>query len=121
MVKVRGPLFSVTASGTIGDAIEFVTWKGSPFRKEYERAGVAYVRGRVIPLIPMTPQVLAIRGTLGGAVSTYQDSAQVAPEYKQSWDSVACGMGMSGFNRYTQKFIENNPLRKYPWNIPSPE
>lgn len=120
MVKVRGPMFSVTASGTVGDAIEFVKWLKSPFRKEYERAGMAYVRGRVLPLIPMTPAVLAIRGTLGAGVSTYHDDSQVSPEYRNSWDSVARGTGMSGFNRYAQKFIENNPQRKYPWNIPSP-
>jgi len=118
MVKVRGPMFSVTASGTVGDAIEFMTWKGSAFRKEYERAGMAYVRGRVLPLVPKTTAVVAIRRTLGSGVSTYQDSAQVAPEYKQSWDSVASGTGMSGFNRYLQAFIECNPQRQSPWNIP---
>lgn len=121
MVKVRGPMFSVTASGTIGDAIEFVTWKKSPFRKDYERSGMAYVRGRVLPLIPKTNAVLAIRGTLGGGVSTWQDSNQVDPEYKNSWDYYASATGMSGFNRYLQKFIENNPQRETPWNIPSPE
>lgn len=121
MVKVRGPMFSITASGTIGNAIEFVRWIKSPFRKEYERVGMAYVRGRVLPLVPMTNAVLAIRGTLRAGVSTWQDGSQVDPEYKNSWDSVASGTGMSGFNRYTQKFIENNPQREAPWNIPSPE
>lgn len=121
MVKVRGPMFSVTASGTVGDAIEYIRWIKDPFRQEKDRSGMAYVRGRVLPLKPMTNAVVAIRGTLGSGVSTWQDSAQVAPEYKQSWDSVASGTGMSGFNRYTQKFIENNPQRQSPWNIPFPE
>lgn len=121
MVKVRGPMFSITASGTVGDAIEFVRWLKSPFRKEYERAGMAYVRGRVIPLVPMTNAVVSIRATLRAGVSTWQDSGQVPQDYKLSWDSVASGTGMSGFNRYAQKFIENNPQRKPPWDIPSPE
>jgi len=82
---------------------------------------MAYVRGRVLPLKPMTNAVVAIRGTLGAGVSIYQDSGQVPQDYKLSWDCFASGTGMSGFNRYTQKFIENNPQRQSPWNIPSPE
>lgn len=121
MVKVRGPMFSVTASGTVGDAIEFVRWRKSAFTKGIDKSGMAYVRGRVLPLTPMTNAVVSTRNTLGAGVSTWQDSGQVAPEYKLSWDSVASGTGMSGFNRYTQKFIEYNPQRKTPWNIPSPE
>lgn len=121
MVKVRGPMFSVTASGTIGDAVEFVRWIKDPFRKVYERVGMAYVRGRVLPLTPMTIAVVATRSTLGAGVSTWQDSAQVTPAYKNSWDSVASGTGMSGFNRYVKAFIENNPQREVPWDIPSPE
>lgn len=121
MVKVRGPMFSVTASGTVEGAIEFMTWRGSAFRQEKDRSGIAYVRGRVLPLTPMTLAVRYIRYTLWAGVSTWQDSGQVPQDYKLSWDVSASGTGMSGFNRYTQKFIENNPQRKPPWDIPSPE
>ena len=121
MVKVRGPMFSVTASGTVGDAIEFMTWKGSAFRKDYERSGMAFVRARKLPLVPMTSEVVAIRGTLGAGVSTYHDDSQVDAEDRNSWLYYASGTGMSGFNRYCQKFIETNPQREAPWNIPSPE
>lgn len=114
-------MFSVTASGTVGDAIEFVRWLKSPFRQEFERSGMAYVRGRVLPMTPMTLAVRYIRYTLLAGVSTWQDSGQVPQDYKLSWDIVASGTGMSGFNRYTQKFIESNPQRKPPWDIPSPE
>ena len=114
-------MFSVTAHGTVGDAIEFVRWRKAPYNKDYGRVGMVYVRGRVLPLKPMTNAVVSIRATLGAGVSTYQDSGQVPQDYKQSWDSVASGTGMSGFNRYTQKFIECNPQRQSPWNIPSPE
>lgn len=41
MVKVNGPMFSLDASGTLGDAITFSKWKGRP-----------YVRERVIPSNP---------------------------------------------------------------------
>lgn len=121
MTKVRGPMYSVTASGTYGDAIEFIRWIKSPFRLFKERSGIAYVRGRVLPLKPMTNAVVTIRAVLACGVSTYQDGSRLDAESRQSWDSVASGTGMSGFNRYVQKFIETNPQRQAPWNIPSPE
>jgi len=131
MVKVRGPMFTITASGTVGDAIEFVRWIKDPFRQEKDRSGMAYVRGRVLPLKPMTNAVVAIRGTLGAGVSTWHLASMWwvsgpsalffwGGEYRNSWDSVASGTGMSGFNRYAQKFIENNPQRQSPWFLPYP-
>ena len=120
MVKVRGPMFSPTASGTVGEAIEFVKWLSSPFRKEYERSGMAVVRARKLPLIPMTSDVEAIRNTLAAGVSTYRSSDFLDAESRNSWASAASGLGYSGFNRYCQKFIEYNPQRESPWNIPSP-
>lgn len=41
MVKVNGPMFSLSASGTLADAVTFAHWKGRP-----------YVRERVIPANP---------------------------------------------------------------------
>jgi len=121
MAKVRGPMFSITASGTMGDAIEFVRWIKSPFRVEKDRSGMAYVRGRVLPLVYWTKYEASIRGTWAAGVSTYHDENLLNAESRNSWASAASGTGMSGFNRYCQKFIENNPQREEPWNIPSPE
>ena len=121
MVKVQGPMFTVTAKGTVGDAIEFVGWLGSAFRKGEERTTVAYVRARGTPLIPMTRDVVAIRNTLAAGVSIWHDDSQVSAEGRNSWIYFASGLGMSGYNRYVQKFMENNPQRATPWNIPSPE
>ncbi len=114
-------MFSITAKGTVGDAIEYVRWRKAPVTVDFGRVGMVYVRGRVLPLKPMTDAVVAIRATLGAGVSIWQNSVLVAPVYKLSWDTSASGTGMSGFNRYTQAFIENNPQRQSPWNIPSPE
>jgi hypothetical protein len=121
MAKVKGPLFSPTASGTIGGAINFTTWRHSAFSKAEERSNVAVVRGRVLPLVPKSAPVLGMRNVMRAGVSTWHDLSQVAATDKMSWDSVASGMGMSGFNRYCQKFVENNPDREPPWNIPEPE
>jgi hypothetical protein len=110
MTRVTGPLFSLTASGTIGDVITYSSWKG-----------LAYVRSRVIPANPQTDDQTSIRDTLTAGVSTYRDAAQVPEASKNSWDYYASGTGMSGFNRYIKTFIETNTQQKSPWTVPSPD
>ena len=53
MAKTTGPLFSLTASGTVGKTITYSNWKGRP-----------YVRRRVIPLNPMTDGQMDVRNAL---------------------------------------------------------
>lgn len=55
MAKVTGPLFSMSASGSIGKAITFSIWKG-----------IAYVRELVIPLNKKTEDQGDNRLILGG-------------------------------------------------------
>ena len=50
MVKITGPMMSLDAQGTLGDAITFAKWKGRP-----------YVRQRVIPSNPKTGAQLGRR------------------------------------------------------------
>jgi len=120
MVKVQGPMFTITASGTVGDALEFMKWRGSDYRKPDEKAGIAYVRSRRLGKLPNTPQALAMRETLSAGVSAWHNDSLVPAEYRNSWASAGSGLGLSGFNRYVQKFVETNPQRQPPWNIPSP-
>ncbi len=101
MTRVQGPMFSVTASGTIGDAITFSNWKGLP-----------YVRSRVIPANPQTADQISIRGIMTSAVSKWQDAAVVPAASKLSWDYYASGTGMSGFNRYVKFYIENGAIQQ---------
>lgn len=110
MTRVTGPMFSLTASGTIGDVITFSNWKG-----------LYYVRSRVIPANPKTDPQVSIRDTLTAGVSTYRDDAQVPAASRSSWDYYASGTGMSGFNRYIKKFVETNTQRESPWSVPDPE
>jgi len=53
MAKTTGPLFSLTASGTVGKTITYSNWKGRP-----------YVRRRVIPLNPMSADQQAVRNAM---------------------------------------------------------
>jgi len=109
LTRVTGPMFSLTASGTIGDVITFSHWKG-----------LYYVRSRVIPANPKTDPQVSIRSTLKAGVSAYRDDASVPADSRTSWDWYASGSGMSGFNRYIMQFIETNTQREAPWTNPSP-
>lgn len=100
-------MFSVTASGTIADAITYSNWKGLP-----------YVRSRVVPANPRTDSQTSVRLTLKAGVSIWQDVASVPVASRSSWDYYASGTGMSGFNRYASFFIALNSQRIAPWSVP---
>ena len=109
MSRVTGPLFSLTASGTIGDVITYSKWKGLP-----------YVRTRVIPQNPNTASQVSVRNTMTAGVSAWKTTASVPTASKTSWDYYASGSGMSGFNRYIKQFMETNSQLKAPWTNVSP-
>jgi len=107
--RVTGPLFSLTASGTLSDVITYSQWKG-----------LFYVRTRVIPANPQTASQTSIRGTLTAGVSIWHDDTSMPAASKTSWEYYASGTHMSGFNRYMKKFIETNTQWESPWTVPEP-
>ena len=67
MAKTTGPLFSLTASGTVGNTITYSNWKGR-----------SYVRRRVIPLNPQTADMAEVRNAMRAvAVATTNAHVQV--------------------------------------------
>ena len=86
MVKVYGPLFSIDASGTLGDAITFSKWKGR-----------SYVRQRVIPANPRSGPQTGMRAMLKFLSQqwTNLDTAE-----KADWLTRATATTISNFNAY---------------------
>lgn len=109
MAKVTGPLFSLSASGTLADTITFSMWKGTP-----------YVRLTVIPNNPQTASQQSQRSTMTAGVSTWKHGVSCNATSKNSWGACASGTGMSGFNRFTGKFIDTNSQHVAPWTVPQP-
>jgi len=109
MAKVTGPLMSLDASGTVADTITFSKWKGAN-----------YVRLTVIPNNPQTASQVSQRDTLTAGVSTWRNGVSCNATSKASWDACASGLGMSGFNRFTKKFINTNSQHEAPWVVPQP-
>jgi len=86
MVKVYGPLFSLDASGTIGDAVTFSKWKGRP-----------YVRERVIPSNPQSGPQVGMRAMLKYLA---QQWAGLSAANKATWDTRAAQTAISAFNAF---------------------
>lgn len=86
MVKVSGPMFSMSAAGTLGDAITFAQWKGR-----------AYVRERVKPANPKSDKQLSVRAMLQ-FLST--DWNQITSGDKATWNAMADADVVSAFNAY---------------------
>ena len=88
MATVKGPLFSIGASGTLGGAIVFSTWKGRP-----------YVRQHAVPANPQSAGQLSIRAMLR-FLSQYWDS--LTDVQKADWETRAAPDNISPFNAYVQ-------------------
>lgn len=86
MALVNGPLFSLDASGTVGDAITFSKWKGRP-----------YVRERVIPSNPKSGAQTGRRAMFAFLCTAWD--ALSAGE-KASWQAGADQLVASPFNAY---------------------
>jgi len=86
VVKVAGPLFSMDASGTIGNAVTFSKWKGRP-----------YARQRVIPSNPQTGPQVGIRAMMKFLAQEWKGLGAPA---KASWVIRAAQTAISPFNAY---------------------
>jgi hypothetical protein len=89
MAKITGGLFSMGASGQIGKAIVFGSWKG---RK--------YVRTHVVPKNPRTTAQSHVRGTFTWLHEVYKQSPQL---FRDPWELLAKSFAMTSWNKFTQK------------------
>jgi len=74
MARLTAPLLSLAASGTIGDAITFSSWKGIP-----------YARTRVIPYNPNSLAQQEVRGVFSTLNEMWKRMPQLARDPWQTW------------------------------------
>ncbi len=86
MVVVTGPLFSITASGSLAKAVTYSSWKGR-----------AYVRQRVIPANPKTGPQTGMRSMLK---FLSQEWTNLSIAEKADWTTRAAATVISNFNAY---------------------
>jgi len=89
MARATGPLFSMSASGTLNDTLVFSHWKGR-----------AYVRSHVIPHNPRTAAQTGIRAMLKFLSQQWYGLDATA---KATWLLEATAEKISPFNRYVSE------------------
>ncbi len=89
MAKVTGPLFSMSASGSVGKAITYGIWKGRP-----------WVRVHFTPENPKTAAQVNVRLAMTLLVAEWQKQHI---SVKTFWDTYADQFNMSGFNQFVKR------------------
>lgn len=103
MVKVSGPAFSLSASGTIGSTLVFSNWKGR-----------AYVRGHVIPSNPKSGGQVGMRAMFSFLAKSW---TTLSAGNQATWEDRAAQLIASSFNA----FMSYNQFRWRNFTAPSKE
>lgn len=96
MPKVKGPLFSLQASGTFRDALEFRTVNGQ-----------AIVGGTKGKTPPRSPAQQAQSARFKAAVAGWQALDQST---KNAWRTAATSTGMTGYQLYLSEYQTQNTV-----------
>jgi len=96
MAKVKAPLFSFGASGSIAKTLTYFPWKG-----------INAVREHVVPTNPKTDPQKDQRAHMTAAVTEYHGAAYTEADMT-AWARLAGAEGliMTGFNRMVKEFID---------------
>lgn len=86
MAGVKGPLFSLDASGSIGDAVVFSKWKGRN-----------YVRRHAIPANPKSVGQVSMRAMMRFLTQFW---ASLSTNQQADWDVRAAATNISPFNAF---------------------
>jgi hypothetical protein len=86
MATVKGPLFSIDASGSLGKAIVYSSWKG-----------ISYVRSHATPSNPKSAAQVAVRALLTWLSQVW---AGLAGADQDSFADYLASAALSDFNRY---------------------
>ena len=100
MATVKGPLFSLDASGTVGGAVVFSKWKGRN-----------YVRRHAIPSNPKADAQLSVRAMMR-FLSQYWTSLSTSE--KADWATRAAVTNISPFNAYIAYNMDRWGREEYP-------
>jgi len=89
MAKVKGPLFSLEASGSVAKTVVYSKWKGRQ-----------YVRQHTIPLNPQSAKQVNVRTAMTLLVAYWQPLAQGV---KDLYDTEGKKFQLSGFNYFVKR------------------
>lgn len=98
MAKLKAPLFSLGASGSIAKTLVYFSWKG-----------INAVREHVVPTNPKTGPQQAQRAYMTAALAEFHSAAYNELDMT-AWARLAGAEGliMTGFNRMVKEFIDES-------------
>ena len=91
MARLGGPLFSLTAKGTIGKSITYADWKG-----------IQYARTRVIPANPQSVEQTKTREVFRFLGDYYKFAPGIA---REPWIASVTGIPMTAQNKVQQQNV----------------
>ena len=89
---VIGPLYSVSASGKVGDSMVYGTWRG-----------INWVRAYAIPANPQSTKQVNVRTAMNLLVEKWKTLSQSS---KDEWNDFAEGKRQSGVNFFTGRGMD---------------
>lgn len=89
MAKVQGPILSMGATGQIGKAMVFGSWRGVPYARQY-----------VQPSNPQSSAQTETRSVFGWATHVWKTAGSLIQE---AWDAYAKGQPFTGRNQFIGK------------------
>jgi len=96
LAKLKSPLFSFEARGSVADTLTFFPWKG-----------INAVREKVTPTNPRTNAQIVQRGRMSNAVSEFH-TAGYSEADMTAWARLASAENliMTGFNRMVKEYVD---------------
>ena len=103
MVRLTGPMFSLTASGKFGKAIVYSIWKG-----------IAYARMLVTPANPRSAAQVSMRAMMAFLAQEWDG---ISAGNKATWETRAEDNGYSPFNAFTSVNMSRWDLYQGPGQV----
>ncbi len=105
MVKLKGPLQSLSASGTVAKTITYSSWKGRP-----------YVRNKPQPVDPKDPTQKSNRLLMEWLSQTWSTLSQ---NDRSTWTPIAAAQNMANYHAFIQENLIRfayfaAPTRRFP-------
>ncbi len=114
MAKLRGPGFSLDASGKLGNTVVFSKWRG-----------INYLRALVTPSNPKTTAQVNVRTLLSDASKAWKNNGTdgtttIDAAYKAAYKTAASGTQKSGFDLYIHDAVKKNGGSSYDGSLAIP-
>lgn len=105
MAKLKSPLFSLDASGTLADAVTFSSWKGRSYCKRHS-----------VPANPQSQLQTGIRAVFGFCAAAFP---RLDPDYAPAWPPIAAAADTTPANAFIAFNVDRARRNLIIWPTPT--